>query len=212
MKLHAAKALGTALGIGAIVIGPRLLLLRVTVRGPSMEPTYRDGEVLLAWRRTRSFSRGRVAVIRSRVLSCVASGPNEEAYLIKRIAAVPGDRYSDEPLPHAASDDIVPAGCLVVLGDNPDSFDSRSFGYIPIDAIVGIVVRSQVISPKRSRSMESHVALFRRRPLGQSRQSGGTLGGMRLQRNDQTRAMGLAQQPHRSGTEGHPDRTRTVPC
>lgn len=54
-------------------------------------------------------------------------------YIIKRIKAVAGERYE--------SNEVVPKGCVFVVGDNKiKSLDSRHFGSIPIDAIVGVVV------------------------------------------------------------------------
>ena len=59
--------------------------------------------------------------------------------MIKRAVAVPG-----EPVPEQSrlADAVVPAGRLVVLGDNlPASLDSRGFGYVPAERVLGIVVR-----------------------------------------------------------------------
>lgn len=59
-------------------------------------------------------------------------------WMIKR-AAIPGD-----PLPAGlpamlAGDAQVPAGKLVVLGDNSkSSIDSRSLGYVPGDRLLGV--------------------------------------------------------------------------
>lgn len=60
--------------------------------------------------------------------------------VIKRVAAVPGDPV---PFPIDGSGPLVPPGSLVLLGDNPDgSGDSRQYGYVPVDAVVGVVLRS----------------------------------------------------------------------
>ncbi|WP_405087351.1 S26 family signal peptidase [Microbispora sp. NBC_01389] len=65
------------------------------------------------------------------------------SWLIKRIAAVPGDRVPDQVMAgvRAAPGDLVPAGRLVVLGDDPASMDSRRWGYLRTDEVLGVVVR-----------------------------------------------------------------------
>ncbi|WP_240669716.1 S26 family signal peptidase [Actinoplanes solisilvae] len=118
----------------------RWFLVRVV--GTSMTPTFADGDRLL-FRRT-----GRVAVA-----DCVAFEPPEmfrgdgsagrPRWLIKRVAALPGD-----PLPaafRAATGRIepaVPPGRLVVLGDNPESLDSRHFGYLDLGSVAGVCCRA----------------------------------------------------------------------
>ncbi|WP_182887396.1 S26 family signal peptidase [Microbispora sp. H10885] len=66
------------------------------------------------------------------------------SWLIKRIAAVPGDRVPDQVMAgvRAAPGDLVPAGRLVVLGDGPASMDSRRWGYLRTDEVLGVVIRS----------------------------------------------------------------------
>ncbi|MEV7805982.1 S26 family signal peptidase [Microbispora sp. NPDC088329] len=62
--------------------------------------------------------------------------------VVKRVAAVPGDPVPDS-VPRRAGETLVPAGCLVLLGDNPDeSLDSRHFGYVPANSMVGKVIRT----------------------------------------------------------------------
>jgi hypothetical protein len=39
------------------------------------------------------------------------------------------------------ADRVVPEGAVVVLSDNPIGADSRIWGYIPEDSIVGLVLR-----------------------------------------------------------------------
>lgn len=121
------------------------------VDGPSMEPTLKTGDrvmVLKPESLVGSPERGDVVLIR---------GENGEEDLIKRVAALPGERvsvqgnavYVDGELLRGdrASRDMpglpalrttVPPGHVYVLGDNRDrSLDSRYFGPVSKDRIKG---------------------------------------------------------------------------
>ncbi|WP_433254962.1 S26 family signal peptidase [Streptosporangium sp. CA-135522] len=120
--------------------------LVVTVRGPSMVPTYRNGDRVLVRRRSGGRLRtDQVAVVDlpERMRPC-PDGTSPENILrnrrvIKRVAAAPGDPV---PFPIEGNGPVAPPGCLVLLGDNPDgSGDSRQYGYVPADAVVGVVLR-----------------------------------------------------------------------
>jgi signal peptidase I len=67
------------------------------------------------------------------------------SWLLKRVVAVPGDPVPRGRCPalRHVPELLVPQGCLVVLGDNPPaSLDSRQFGYVPGERLLGVVVRS----------------------------------------------------------------------
>jgi signal peptidase I len=111
--------------------------LVVTVRGESMLPAYRPGERVLV-RRTPidEVDAGQVVVLRD-----ITHDRPGTHWIIKRVAAVPGDPAPRATVP-ALQDDRVPAGCLVVLGDNPArSHDSRHTGYLTADRLFGVVLR-----------------------------------------------------------------------
>lgn len=93
--------------------------LRIRIEGPSMEPTFADGDRLLVWRTDR-LSPGQVAVVRD---------PREPTRLwVKRV--------------HDVADDG-----LDVRGDDPDrSTDSRTVGLIPRRLVVGRVVRRYAVA------------------------------------------------------------------
>ncbi|NBM14647.1 S26 family signal peptidase [Streptomyces sp. GC420] len=141
----------------------RTRLLAVTVTGSSMEPVLHDGDRVLVRRRPRVLAPGSVVVLRppspgpdgpavdaerpgdgEDVLVLRRASKSAPGLLIKRVAAVPGD-----PVPAALTaclgcplGTVVPSGRLLVLGDNSDhSVDSRHFGYIPDDEVVGVAVR-----------------------------------------------------------------------
>lgn len=122
----------------------------VDVRGASMEPTLRHGDRVLVRRvRDGGVRAGDIVVIER-------FAPDDQpryrrpgrsqrrVWVVKRAAAVAGD-----PVPgsvaHAAGvapGTAVPAGRLVVLGDNPaHSTDSRVWGYLPADRLLGVVRR-----------------------------------------------------------------------
>jgi signal peptidase I len=125
---------------GAVVAARRCLLV-VRVVGASMLPTLRPGERVLALRRRygRRLRRGDLVVSRMPAKAVAGSAnfaPDVlEAALplvVKRAIALAGD-----PAPGGGT---VPAGCVFVVGDHPESTDSRHYGPIPLSRVVGRVV------------------------------------------------------------------------
>jgi len=100
----------------ASVVGrlANLVVLRLTVEGNSMAPTYQPRERLTAVRHWRRIRRGDVVVVRD---------PRDaERWLIKRVAARSGS-------------------VLELRGDNPDaSTDSREFGPMPARSVAWVVL------------------------------------------------------------------------
>lgn len=118
-----------------LVLRSRLLV--VTVRGVSMEPTYHSGDRLLVRRaRLNRVRAGQVVVVRVE-----AASPDDptQGRMVKRAVAVPGDPVPPQiPVPGPR----VPVDSLLVLGDNlARSNDSRRLGYLPADALIGVVLR-----------------------------------------------------------------------
>ncbi|OLF19243.1 S26 family signal peptidase [Actinophytocola xanthii] len=110
----------------------------VTVRGHSMAPTYGDGDRVLALRTApHRLVAGDVVVSWLPGLAVDrAREPRDRPWVIKRVAAVPGD-----PLPGAPGE-RVPRGRLYLVGDNPDGgLDSEDFGLAHTDHVLGRVVR-----------------------------------------------------------------------
>ncbi len=126
---------------------------RVRVDGFSMLPTLHDGEFVLVNRlayQTGTPTRGDIIVFRS------VNTPDLD--LIKRVIGLPGDKVLiqggrvivngqtlNEPYINAApnygGEWQVPEGYLFVLGDNRnDSSDSHSWGYLPMEKVVGKAV------------------------------------------------------------------------
>lgn len=110
------------------------------VRGKSMEPTFHENERLLITRAYWLFGeiqRGDVVVLQK-------SGD----LLIKRVVALPGETIPPEYLPVRpvllTADGRVPPGYLYVVGDNlPQSEDSRYFGPVALNWVIGKVVNNR---------------------------------------------------------------------
>lgn len=126
-----------ALAVLVVLAVLRTRLVRVTVHGDSMTPTLRHGQRVLV-RRTAALGRGDLVVFRR---------PRDptRAWMIKRVAAAPGDPVPRTEVPNlwGRAEALVPTGRIVVLGDNPAvSYDSRQFGYVPVEAVLGVVLGS----------------------------------------------------------------------
>ncbi|GAA1737113.1 S26 family signal peptidase [Luedemannella helvata] len=142
-----AVGLGLILILIAALVWLRASHLVVSVQGPSMAPSYQHGERVLVRRRGGAgLVAGQVVVVDlpARLRPVPDGATPEEAMLarrvIKRVAAVAGD-----PVPFAVegSGPVVPPGCLVLLGDNADaSGDSRQYGYVGVEDVVGVVRRT----------------------------------------------------------------------
>lgn len=130
------------------------------IKGASMVPTFTDGDYILTSKITYKFKpieRGDVVVFKSL--------KNPDIEFIKRVIALPGEElvfrnntiYIDgQPLSEdytSAQTEIteggflkenipvvMPEGTIFTMGDNrPRSSDSREFGPIPIENIIGVV-------------------------------------------------------------------------
>ncbi|MGI5241088.1 S26 family signal peptidase [Dactylosporangium sp. CA-139066] len=143
MTAAALGALGGVAGLLAVTVLLRRRLLFVTVAGLSMQPTLDHGDRVLVRRVPLDAVRaGQLVVLAEPVDGDPGGGTG--ALMVKRAVAVPGD-----PAPRATfaalaatADPVVPAGRLVVKGDNARlSRDSRHLGYLPGTALVGVVVR-----------------------------------------------------------------------
>ncbi len=142
-----------ALAVGLGVARRRFVVVRIS--GASMLPTYRTGDRVLV-RRTSGAGvrRGQVVVLQTALPGGVwrtgaLPEPGAAMWFIKRAVAVPGDPVPEQVVARvgASAGDAVPAGRLVVLGDGPVSEDSRAWGYVPFDRVLGVVVRA--LAPSR---------------------------------------------------------------
>jgi signal peptidase I len=146
--VNALAAAVTGLAAAGMWSAARLLarrLVLVTVRGQSMVPAYRDGERVLV-RRAATCQRGDVVVFRMPD----DRGLGELNWLVKRVAAIAGERVPDE-FRRAITDPVVPAGQLVVRGDSQRSLDSRQLGCVPTADMLGVVISPVRADPAHPR-------------------------------------------------------------
>jgi signal peptidase I len=134
------------------------LVLRVfvvesfAVDGASMQPSFADGDRVVVEKLVPP-GRGDVIVLRSQSLTLIkrvvgVAGDTIEvrgcrAVVNGTVAAEPGvDRSHTQGDPSCRMPRVrVPAGTVFVMGDNrDDSLDSRVFGPVPLDDVVGHVV------------------------------------------------------------------------
>jgi signal peptidase I len=92
----------------------------------SMAPTLQAGDRIIVTPYHGAPARGDVIVFHA--------PSSSDDLMVKRIAGTPGDAIDAG----AGRIVVVPAGCYFVVGDNrQDSFDSRNWGPLPRDFIVG---------------------------------------------------------------------------
>jgi nickel-type superoxide dismutase maturation protease len=111
------------LAVAATLVWWRWRPFRVEVEGESMSPTLEPGDYLIAVR-SRSVRRGSLVVVEH---------PDRPGYeIVKRVAAVPGERVDDR---------VLGPNEYWITGDNLDgSTDSRTFGPIGREAISGQIL------------------------------------------------------------------------
>jgi signal peptidase I len=129
----------------AAVLAARRLLIVVQVAGTSMTPTYQPGDRVLVRRVAGGrLRRGQIVVFQSAHMWELSrpSRLGASDWFIKRVAALPGDAVPDSVAARvdASPGSLVPARRLVVLGDNAASRDSRAWGYVPFDKVLGVVI------------------------------------------------------------------------
>ena len=123
----------------------RARMVVVRVEGASMEPTlHGDERVIVRRLRLDRLRTGQIIVVERPIWqdrwtwSQTRGAVRRRRWIVKRLAALPG-----ECVPEAlARFDAVPPGFGLVLGDNTRaSTDSREFGPVPLDRVLGVAVR-----------------------------------------------------------------------
>jgi signal peptidase I len=121
----------------------------VIVQGRSMTPTFDDKQLVVSGPLNRAVRAGDIVLLEK-----------DGTTLVKRVAMVPGDRYTELYVKYAhrwvmvktraqrrmvekgmkSRVRTVPEGLVYVLGDNPElSLDSRNFGMVPLESVRGLV-------------------------------------------------------------------------
>ncbi|GAA1960111.1 signal peptidase I [Catenulispora subtropica] len=118
-----------------VLVRTRRGFVTITVEGMSMSPALLDGDRVLVSRRARTAARNGDVVVVER--------PGDDGWFIKRVVATGGETIPDavrarRGLPDGA---VVASGEVMVLGDHPASEDSKQWGALPVDRVVGVVVR-----------------------------------------------------------------------
>jgi signal peptidase I len=145
---------GCVLGISAAgVFLLRTQVAVVRVRGTSMLPGLRPGDRVLV-RHGRSSGRacrlraGMVIVARSPVAAPAPRGAwpvaprlGWDRWIIKRVAALPGDAVPGAMRKAAGGAITVPERKLLVTADNASGADSRQWGFIQASDVLGPVVK-----------------------------------------------------------------------
>ncbi|MFI6316903.1 signal peptidase I [Nonomuraea sp. NPDC050556] len=135
MRLLAWSALAAA-GVVVLVVRLRRRYVEVTVDGTSMAPTYQPGDRVLVRRAHLPDLRvGDIVVLRH-------PDSRRGTWLIKRVAALPGDAVPTALRSRLGGETTVPAGEVVVLGDaGKRSYDSKHFGSVPAERVLGVAIR-----------------------------------------------------------------------
>jgi signal peptidase I len=125
-------------------VAARRRFLVIEVDGVSMDPTLHPNDRVVARRRPASRMRAGDVVVLREPVPCQAGGTlrSPAPLIIKRLAAVPGDPYPGWLPAWARQGAVVPPDRYMVVGDNPAfSVDSRRFGPVSGDRLIGVVVR-----------------------------------------------------------------------
>jgi signal peptidase I len=131
--------LAVALGLA---IGMYFTVRIVELRGDSMLTTYADGDRLLVAKPGPL-----LGPIQKDDIVVLAHGDDNQ-YIIKRVKFMPGEEvpwyYYPPNIPLSQRSYRVPEGSLFVMGDNRSvSEDSRTFGPIPANRVLGKVIQAQ---------------------------------------------------------------------
>jgi signal peptidase I len=163
MTLWWAIGLVALAAVGAAAAAVRWRRVIARVEGESMQPTLYAGDRLLVRRGAAGLHTGCVVVVEQPMggkgwwrpggrRPAVGWRRGGGVWSVKRVVAVAGEPvpYDRAPVLGGGPGSLVPLGQLVVLGDNAAaSFDSRAYGYVPVDRVLGVVLR--VLSPRSSR-------------------------------------------------------------
>ena len=139
--------------MAAVVMLRTLVVTPLTVSGDSMHPTFGDGDVVVVARELVQLSavqRGDLVVFEDPAgdlsLKRVVGLPGEAVSISDAVLEVDGDAVAEPYVDHSRIDAVyfgpetVPPGTIFVMGDNrANSIDSRNYGAVPLEQLVGRV-------------------------------------------------------------------------
>jgi signal peptidase I len=146
------------LALGVLILRTHLALVRV--RGTSMLPGLRPGDRVLVRQgmpsgRPRRLRVGMVIVVRFPLVAPAPRGVwpvaprlGWDRWIIKRVAALPGDAVPGTMREAAGGAVTVPEQTLLVSADNPTGTDSRQWGFIQTSDVLGPVVKKLNFLPE----------------------------------------------------------------
>jgi signal peptidase I len=125
-------------------------LLITIVQSRSMSPALESGDKVLILRRWYRplLRKGRIVLVYSNMITDQESDVIEQTPYIKRLVALPGEIYQFSGDSQAQSTLQIPEGYVFVLGDYNASYDSRHWGPIPLQNIIGVAI---AVFPRRTK-------------------------------------------------------------
>lgn len=145
-------AIAGGLVLALLLLTRAFVLTPVSVHGVSMEPTVHDGTALVArWVDPGDVRPGQLVVFRDPqgtvALKRVVGVPGDEVAIRDAVLEVNNRRVNEPYVDESRIDGTyfgpvrVPARTLFVMGDNrAPSIDSREYGPIPFDRVIGKVL------------------------------------------------------------------------
>jgi signal peptidase I len=145
--IASAECVPAAVSVGLLGLRSRYAVVRV--RGNSMLPTLRPGDRLIARHGAHGPLRVGMIIVVIRPTaplmrhdgSPMEPRPSTPHWVIKRVAALPGDSVPDSMQAQAGGATVVPEKMLLVSADNPRGSDSRIWGFIDMDRVFGPVIK-----------------------------------------------------------------------
>lgn len=139
VALSGTSAAALALLLLRLLLRHRFVVIRVS--GRSMLSALRPGDRLLVRRDVITrLAVGMIVVARAQQATRPDGAPLDRHWVIKRVAALPGDPVPGSVRAAAGGISVVPDGQLVLLSDNPAGNDSRRWGLVPASDLIGFVV------------------------------------------------------------------------
>lgn len=146
------RVLAAVVFCAVVIVLRTLVLTPLTVSGQSMDPTFTDGDVVLVSHLAdrSAMRRGDLVVVQDPAgdlsLKRVVGLPGDQVSISDAVLEIDGSALAEPYVDHSRIDAVyfgpagVPAGSVFLMGDNrANSIDSRDYGAVPLDDVVGRV-------------------------------------------------------------------------